>query len=104
MKVLVNYFSLYSVIFAVVMILILITSIFLVLWMDRSRIRKSISTSVTDMDRLSAYPGEIDQDWEGHGQHRMMGEDTLRLSEGEIFLNGIEDDPTLVMRRPSRAK
>ena len=104
MKVLVNYFSLYSVIFSVALIILLITSIFLVLWMDRSRIRKSISTSVTDMDRLSVYPEEIEQDWEGYGQPRMRYENPSRLSEGEIFLNGIEEDPTLVMRRPSRAK
>lgn len=102
MKVLVNYFSLYSVIFAVVMILILITSIGIALWMDRRNKWKSISTSVTDKDRLSAYPEEIEQDWEGHGQRIMMGDDALRLSEGEIFLNGIEEDPTLVMRRSSR--
>jgi hypothetical protein len=99
---LVNHFSLYSVIFSVAIIILLITSIFLVLWMDRMKIRKSISTSVTKMDRLSAYPEEIEQDWEGYGQHRMMCEDTLRLSEGEIFFNGIEEDPTLVMIRPSR--
>ena len=104
METLVSYFSIYSVIFSVAIIILLITSIFLVLWMDRRKIRKSISTSVTDMDRLSAYPDEIEQDWYGYGQCRMMGDDTMRLSRGEVFLNGIEEDPTLVMRRSSRAQ